>query len=251
LRQTLKYTARSDDITNVQTDSSLFIQLQQGTHLTSSIGQVLLYDRRDNRIEPTSGYYASLGDDFAGVGFGVDYIRNKVSAGYYYPVAPEYTLSLTGEAGQIFGFGGQPVLIQDRYFVGGDNLRGFQTAGIGPRDTVSGDALGGNKYYTGSLALSVPLGLPKELGLSGQIFSDFGSLWANDQKNLVLTPAELVSTGGVQPQIQDNPAIRVSAGFGISWKSPVGPIRVDLALPIKRESYDQTQIFRVSFGTRF
>ena len=138
--------------------------LQAGQHTTSEIGQVLLYDRRDDRLEPSGGYYASLGNDFAGVGFGVDYIRNKVSAGYYYSVAPEWVLSVTGEAGYIFGWNGQNVLIQDRFFVGGDNLRGFQSAGIGPRDSVSGDALGGQKYYLGSVTLGVPLGLPKEFG---------------------------------------------------------------------------------------
>jgi outer membrane protein insertion porin family len=252
LRQTLKYTARSDDITDVQDDASLFILLQQGTHLTSEVGQVLLYDHRDNRIDPTSGWYASVGNDFAGIGFGVDYVRNKISAGYYYPVAPGWTLSLTGEAGDIFGWGGQQVLLQDRFFVGGDNLRGFAPAGIGPRDEVSQDALGGNKYYAGSLTETVPLGLPKELGITGRIWTDFGSLWSNDQKNLVLTPAQLaLESLTVQPQIVDNPAIRVSAGIGISWASPVGPVRIDLGLPVKRESFDKTQFFRVSFGTKF
>ena len=251
LRQTWKYTGRSDDITDVQPDASLFIALQAGTHLTSEIGQVLLYDRRDNRLDPTEGYYASIGNDFAGVGFGVQYVRNKLNAGYYYPVAPEWVLSVTGEAGDIFGWGGQPVLLQDRFFVGGDNLRGFEPAGIGPRDTVTGDALGGNKYYLGSVALTVPLGLPKELGIAGRVFTDFGTLWGNDQKNLVLTPAQLATTGGVQPQIADSTAIRASAGVGVSWKSPVGPIRLDVAYPIKKESFDKTQIFHVSFGTRF
>jgi outer membrane protein insertion porin family len=251
LRQTLNYTARSDDITDVTSDASLFIALEEGTHYTSSVGQVLLYDRRDDRFEPTSGYYASIGNDFAGVGFGVQFVRNKVSAGYYYSVWPQWVLSVTGEAGYITGWGNQPVLIQNRFFVGGDNLRGFETAGIGPRDEITQDALGGNKYYTGSVALGVPLGLPKELGIRGQIFSDFGSLWSNDQEGVALTPAQLVTTGGVQPVIQDSAAIRVSAGFGVSWKSPVGPIRLDLAVPIKREAFDKTQIFRVSFGTRF
>lgn len=252
LRQTLKYTARSDDITDVQSDTSLFIALQQGTHLTSSIGQVLLYDRRDNRVDPTSGWYASLGNDIAGLGFGVDYIRNKVTAGYYYPVAPGWVLNLSGEVGDIFGYGGQQVLLQDRFFVGGDNLRGFAPAGIGPRDVISQDALGGNKYWVGSVTESVPLGLPKELGLTGRVWTDFGTLWGNDQKNLVLTPAQLTAAGlGSQPQIADNPALRVSAGIGVSWASPVGPVRVDLGLPIKRESYDKTQFFRVSFGTKF
>src|SRR5215469_4449786 len=252
LRQTLKYTARSDDITDVQSNTSLFIALQQGTHTTSELGQVLLYDRRDNRIDPTSGWYASLGNDIAGLGFGVDYIRNKISAGYYYPIAPGWVLNVSGEAGYIFGYSGQQVLLQDRFFVGGDNLRGFAPAGIGPRDVVSQDGLGGNKYYVGSVTETVPLGLPKELGINGRIWTDFGTLWHNDQKNLVLTPAQLASAGlASQPQIVDNPALRVSAGIGVSWASPVGPVRIDLGIPIKRESFDKTQFFRVSFGTKF
>ena len=251
LRQTLKYTARSDDITDLQSNTSLFIVLESGTHTTSEIGQVLLYDRRDDRLDPSAGYYVSLGNDFAGVGFGVEYVRNKVSAGYYYSVAPEWVLGLTGEAGYIFGWGGQNVLLQDRFFVGGDNLRGFQSAGIGPRDSVSGDALGGQKYYLGSVTLGVPLGLPKELGLSGRIFTDFGTLYHIEPTNIVLTPAQLAQTGGVQPMVQQSPAIRASAGFGVSWKSPVGPVRLDIAYPFRKESFDKTQIFRVSFGTRF
>jgi outer membrane protein insertion porin family len=251
LRQTWKYTARSDDITDVQSTASEFIQLQAGTHVTSEIGQVLLYDRRDNRLDPTGGYYASVGNDFAGVGFGVQYVRNKAEFGYYYSVAPEWVLSFTAEAGDIHGWGGQEVLLQDRFFIGGDNLRGFAPAGIGPRDSVTGDALGGNKYYTGSLTLGVPLGLPKELGITGRIFTDFGTLWGNDQANIPLTPAQLAATGGATPIILDSAAIRATAGVGISWKSPVGPIRLDLGYPIKKESFDHTQIFHVSFGTRF
>jgi outer membrane protein insertion porin family len=251
LRQTWKYTARSDDITNVQSTSSLFIQLQSGTHVTSAVGQVLLYDRRDNRLEPTDGYYVSVGNDFAGAGFGVEYIRNKVDAGYFYSIAPEWVLSVTGEVGDIFGWGGQQVLLQDRFFVGGDNLRGFAPAGIGPRDANTGDALGGNKYYAGSIALGVPLGLPKELGITGRVFTDVGSLWSNDQSKITLTPTQLKATGGLVPQIVDSTAIRASAGVGVSWKSPVGPIRLDLALPLKKESFDKTQFFHVSFGSRF
>ena len=251
LRQTWHYTARSDDITQVQTDAALFIALEQGTHLTSEVGQVLLYDRRDNRLQPTSGYYASIGNDFAGAGFGVQYIRNKVNAGYYYSLWPNWVLSMTGEAGDIFGWGGQPVLLQDRFFVGGDNLIGFQPAGIGPRDTISDDALGGNKYYTAKLALGIPLGLPKELGISGSVFANVGSLWSNDQEHIALTPTDLEFTGGKPPNIVDSAALRGAAGIGIAWKSPVGPIELDLALPFLKQPFDQTQFFHFTFGTRF
>lgn len=251
LRQTWKYTARSDDINDVDEDASLFIKLQEGSRRTSAIGQVLLYDRRDNRIEPTDGYFASIGNDLAGVGFGVRYLRNKANIGYYYSVAPQWVLSFTAEAGYIFGWGGDPVFLQDSFFVGGENLRGFEPAGIGPRDTVSGDPLGGKKYYLGTLALGVPLGLPKELGLSGRIFSDFGSLWSTDVKNMTLTPEQLAANDGIIPIVKDTAALRVSAGVGVTWVSPVGPIRLDLAYPIRKQSFDQTQLFHVSFGTRF
>ena len=252
LRQTLKYTVRSDNITDIQPNTSLFIALQAGQHKTSEIGQVLLYDRRDDRLEPSAGYYASVGNDFAGVGFGVDYVRNKVSAGYYYSVFPEWVLSVTGEAGYIFGWNGKQVLLQDRFFVGGDNLRGFQSAGIGPRDSVSGDALGGQKYYLGSVTLGVPLGLPKELGLSGRVFTDFGTLYDLQPTTLTLTPAQSAAAGGqTMLTAEQSPAIRLSAGVGVSWKSPVGPIRLDIAYPIRKEAFDRTQFFRISFGTRF
>ena len=101
------------------------------------------------------------------------------------------------------------------------------------------------------VSLGVPLGLPKELGLSGRVFSDFGSLMNLYPTTLNLTPAQLATTGGIQPVVEQSSAIRVSAGVGVSWQSPVGPIRLDLALPIKKASFDQTQFFRVSFGTKF
>jgi outer membrane protein insertion porin family len=105
---------------------------------------------------------------------------------------------------------------------------------------------------SGSVTLGVPLGLlPKELGISGRVFSDFGTLYSLEPTTLSLTPAQLATTGGVTPQVLDSPAIWVSTGVGISWKSPVGPIRLDVAYHIRKEPFDPTQFFRVSFGTKF
>ena len=83
------------------------------------------------------------------------------------------------------------------------------------------------------------------------MFTDFGTLFSNDQKNLLLTPVQLAANGGQPPHVVDSAAVRATAGVGVSWKSPVGPIRLDLAVPIKKESFDKTQLFHVSFGTRF
>ena len=236
LRQTLKYTIRQDTINDVQPTASSFIQLEAGTRLTSAIGQVLLYDKRDNRLDPTSGYFAQLSTDFAGIATGVQYYRAVVNAGYYFPLAPEYVLSFTTESGYIHAWGGDIVRIEDRFFIGGDNLRGFQVGGVGPHDNVTTDSLGGNMYYTGSVSLSFPLGLPQEFGLGGRVFSDFGSLFGLDQ------------TG---PTIFQSHLLRISAGVGVSWKSPLGPIRLDIAEPVQKAQFDRRQLFFVNLGTRF
>ena len=141
-----------------------------------------------------------------------------------------------GDGGYVFGYGGHDVRIDDRFFVGGDNLRGFYDAGIGPRDTTTRDALGGDSYYTGTAELRFPLGLPEEVGLSGAAFSDVGSLWDTSDKG---------------PNVFNVNTPRVSVGVGLLWTSPFGPIRIALADPIIKQSQDVTEIFRFSFGTRF
>lgn len=235
LRQTLKYTLRRDRVFNVAKTASLFIKEEQGTRNTSSVGQVTLYDKRDNPKDPSEGYYFQLATDAAGLGGDVRYLRNVITAGYFHPFAPQWVLSLLGEFGDIFGLN-DTVRIEDRFFVGGDNLRGFATAGIGPRDAKTGDALGGKMYYTGTVQLGFPLGLPQELGITGRVFTDVGSLWG------------AVESG---PRVNNVSSIRVSSGFGVSWASPLGPIRLDLGLPLVREKFDKKELFRVSFGTRF
>ena len=242
LRQTLRYTIRTDDIKNVQSNASLFIAQQAGSRLSSVVGQVLLYDKRDNKNDPTDGYFVSYGADGAGLGGDVRYVRNKLSGGWFYSPYPDWVVSATGEFGDIRGLG-QGVRIQDRFFVGGDNLRGFATAGIGPRDAGTGDALGGNDYYVGSLGLGFPLGLPQEFGLSGRVFTDVGSLFNIDLDRSNSALANVV--------VEQSSAPRMSAGTGVSWKSPLGPIRIDIAYPILRRSFDKKEFFRIGFGTRF
>ncbi len=236
LRQTVSYTLRDDTIKNIVAGSSQFILDQAGSRLASIVGEVLLYDKRDNRLKPTSGYYLSQSTDLAGLGGQVYFLRNGVNGGYYHPFAPNWVGSVTGEVGYIFGLGNDKVRIEDRYFVGGDNLRGFATGGIGPRDTTSNDALGANAYWLGSVQLTMPLGLPKEFGLTGHVFTDFGSAWSVDDKG---------------PTVADVNAIRLSAGYGFSWDSPVGPLRIDFAIPIVREAFDKKEFFRIGFGSQF
>ncbi|MFA5122212.1 outer membrane protein assembly factor BamA [Zavarzinia sp.] len=237
LRMTTRYTLRQDEISNVGDYASLAVQDAEGKTVTSLIGYVLAYDRRDRPQRPTDGYYLFVGQDFAGLGGDARYIRNTAGANYYYPITDDVVFSASLEGGYIYGLG-QDVRLNDRFDVGGDNLRGFKDAGIGPRDASTRDALGGNVYGAGSLEVSFPIGLPEEYGIRASVFTDFGTLTGVD------------ATKGRETRL-DNASLRASAGIGFSWDSPFGPIRVDFAQALLKEDYDETQVFRFSFGTKF
>ena len=235
LRHTVRVFARSETIQNVSSNASRFIREQVGTYRTYGPGHDLLYDRRDDRFDPTDGYFIRLSQDLAGFGGDSNWLRNRLSAGAYYPFAEDFIGSLTSESGFIYDMD-EPVRINQRFFVGGDNFRGFRSAGIGPRDTSTGDSLGGKRYVVGTASLSFPVGIPREVGMRTFAFSDFGSLWDTDAKG---------------PSVVDENSIRASVGLGLSWRSPLGPIRLSVATPVVKESYDRDEIFRFSFGSRF
>jgi outer membrane protein insertion porin family len=164
-------------------------------------------------------------------------------------------LSAVGSAGYVNGWGGDHVRINDRFFKGGDNFRGFQTAGIGPRDVTGGrsDALGGKGYAIGSVELTVPTFLPEQYGIKAALFSDFGVLGGLDstdkaQNGQLVDPTQ-PTLGRVD--IRDNYALRASGGVSVFWRSPMGPIRFDFSQVLAKQDYDKTELFRFSTGTRF
>lgn len=235
-RQTLKYTAERNEIENVQTGASRFIRDQVGTRDTFALGQRITYDNRDSTLFPTDGWYLWLDTEVAGLGGDAKYVSGRSGASYFYPIRDQWILNLLGEVGAIEGYSDTDVKINERFFLGGQTLRGFKSSGVGPRDTTTHDALGGNYFYRGSAEMSFPVGLPDELGVLGHAFTDFGTLTELDDKG---------------PEVFDESTIRTSVGVGMSWRSPLGPIRVDLATPVTKEDEDEEEVFRFNFGTRF
>jgi outer membrane protein insertion porin family len=238
-----KYTASITSVNDVQPGASIYIQQEEGTTTKSSISQTLLYDHRDSRIQPTSGYYLRLGTEYAGVGGSEHFARTSAGAGQYFSLSRDngWILSFTVSATDILSVNGDQIRINERNFLGGDSMRGFKVAGISPRDYQTQDALGGLWDAVGSAEIKVPLGLPKEFGVQGLIFTDVGTIGQTD-KSVIETATS---------HVQQSVAPRVASGVGIIWKSPMGPINIDLGYPVVRESYDKVQIFRLNFGQRF
>jgi outer membrane protein insertion porin family len=219
---------------------------QRGSTLTSSLGFAFRIDHRDDPIKPTRGFFTNLNQTFAGVGGNVKYIQSTVDAAWYHGFLPGMVLMIEGQAGDVEPWGGDYVRINDRFYKGADTFRGFEIAGLGPRDIVYGDALGGKVFGIGTVELTFPNGLPEQYGINTALFSDVGSVGILDNRAKV-DPV----TGLPDPNIRDNLSLRASAGITVFWKSPMGPLRFDIAQVIKRETYDRVQQFNFRTSTRF
>ena len=225
---------------------SLAVCDSEGTRLTSLIGTSLIYNSLDNQLNPREGIYANATGEVAGLGGDAYFVRGTVKARYYQEILPAIgmvgILSFDGGAMQSLN---DDLTIQDQFVLGGSKLRGFQSAGVGPRDRATGDALGGRYYFVGTAEATFPIPfLPPEVGLVGAAFTDAGSLWGVD-------PDIVARNGGSATVLSNDFDLRWSGGVGVLWNSPLGPIRADFAVPFVENEADRTQVFRLSGGTQF
>jgi outer membrane protein insertion porin family len=241
LSQAWSYSLVSRDVYNVASTASIYVLDEAGTSLLSQLGTTVALDYRDSRQDPHSGFLLRGGVDYAGLGGTVDYVRTKLDGGFYIPLDyftgnSDWSVAETGSVGYLIDLG-RPEKIIDRFFLGGDNLRGFAVGGAGPHDATTGDSLGGRLLWTESSELRFPLPISPDLGLTGRAFVDVGAL--SEAREFQGNP------------ITDSSAPRVGAGMGVSWNTPFGLINIDLAQAVVKQPHDQTQVFRFGFGTRF
>ena len=218
---------------------------QVGSYINSSAGYTLQVNRTNDPVRPTRGWAGSLRQDFAGIGGDVNYVKTEVDVSAYYGISPEWVVSTSASSGYVAGWAGDAIRINDRFFKGGNSFRGFETAGMGPRDLSTRDALGGNFYLIGTIELTVPNYLPEQYGIKTSLFADVGTLGMLDDR---YTTDEL---GNPSTRIVDDLQFRASAGLSVHWKSPMGPIRFDLSHILGKEDYDKTETFRFSTSTQF
>src|SRR5262245_20621786 len=234
-------------------------ELAQGPVNVSMLGYTVSYNSLDNNRNPTSGLYAEVRQDFAGVGGDVNFIRTAGEVRNYYEVFSDIVSVVKLQAGNITPWGGKDLRMLDQFQMGPNLVRGFSPAGLGPRDLTPGltnDALGGSLYWGATLEAQTPLYfLPKDIGIKFAAFADAGNLWSYKGPTFWDVTGETLTVG-----LDSASMIRSSVGVGLLWDSPLGPLRFDLAYPIKKycangptgiEVCDRTQIFRFSGGTRF
>ncbi|MEH6546657.1 MAG: outer membrane protein assembly factor BamA [Sneathiella sp.] len=236
IRGDVSYSLINEKLDNLTSDASTVVQKSEGEYLISSIGYNITISDLDDTLFPTTGSKWVFGNRLSGLGGDVHSLETTASYVRFFPVYENDVVFSTGAVGGYIVGLGEDVLILQRFNAGGRNFRGFENRGIGPRDVASGDSLGGNAYIIGSAELRFPLGLPQEYGILGRTFLDVGTLTGIDDND---------------PGIVDSGSIRASAGVGMNWVSPFGPIQINIAYAFLKEDYDKDEIFALDFGTRF
>ena len=259
-----KYGLTWMDVNNVsKSDASPAVIESMGESLKSFVNATYTWDNLDNPIRPTNGFRGQLEGQVAGLGGDVHYGKVEAHAWYFLPVYEDsVVLKIEGNAGQEIPFAGDEVPLQDRFFKGADSFRGFATAGVGPRQRGNDgdtDAVGGQTYAIGTVEMTFPVGLPEQWGITGEVFSDFGTVFDSGVDTVLAGQGKCSYGNNTVPlgddarncTSYDTADFRLSVGAGLVWSSPFGPLRFEAAYPLLKADYDKTEWFRFSVGTAF
>ena len=191
-------------------------------------------DTRDSIFYPTKGHLQEVGTEIGLPGGDLKYYKLRYKQQWLYPATSWLTTSLSGELGYANGYSGQTLPFFKNYYLGGvGSLRGYQTSSLGPRDPATNDVLGGNRSILFNAEALFPFPVVKQdKSVRLSVFVDGGQVFGKDEK---------ISFGD----------LRYSAGFAVSWFSPVGPLKFSIAQPIKKKAGDRPERFQFQLGTFF
>jgi outer membrane protein insertion porin family len=189
-------------------------------------------DNRDSALVPTDGRYTRVNVDYSPLG-DARYVRVNLQGQQYIPITRAFTFGVNAEIGYGAGLGGRPYPIFKNFYGGGlGTVRGFEQASLGPVD-VTGAYIGGNRRLNINNELYLPVpGANNDRTLRIFLYLDAGNVWGEN---------EHITLG----------SIRASAGFGVSWISPVGPLKLSYGLPIRKMPEDRIQHLQFQIGTAF
>ncbi|HWH73613.1 MAG TPA: outer membrane protein assembly factor BamA [Methylibium sp.] len=189
-------------------------------------------DGRDSSLVPTSGLYQRLNAE-VGIALDTKYLRANYQIQQWIPLSKQYTLGLNAEVGYGKGLGDRRYPVFKNFYGGGlGSVRGFDQGSLGPVDVI-GAYIGGTRKMNVNSEFYVPLpgtGNDRTLRLFGYL--DAGNVWGEDEKI-------------------DFSTLRASAGIGLSWISPVGPLKLSYGNPFRKEPTDRIQKFQFQIGTAF
>lgn len=199
-------------------------------------------DTRDSAIAPTRGGYTRLAGDFSTMD--LRYYMLSAQQQYYLPLGSNYTLAVNGLVDWGKSYGDRPFPIIKTVYAGGiGTVRGYEGASLGPRDSLTGDFLGGSRRVVGNVQLYLPFpGATRDRTLRWFVFSDAGR---------VDNPNGSCPRGRASDQAADPCGWKYSAGLGFSWQSPMGPLELSYGRALNAKQGDDKQAFQFQIGAGF
>jgi outer membrane protein insertion porin family len=200
-------------------------------------------DTRDSALAPTKGSYTRLKADVSTLD--LQYYMLTAQQQYYVPLGRSYTLAFNGMVDYGFSYGSKDFPVIKNVYAGGiGTVRGYDGSSLGPRDSLTGDYLGGARRIVGNAQLYLPFpGASKDRTLRWFLFADAGQVSAGSGMRC--------SGGEPGSEVEDPCGWRFSAGIGLSWQSPLGPLQLSYARPLNSKSGDDLQSFQFQIGTGF
>ncbi len=201
-------------------------------------------DSRDNVLAPTRGRYQKLFGEISLPVLDLKYYRATYQFQQYVPVTKNVTFAFNTELGYGDGYGGEPYPFFKNFYGGGiGSVRGYETSSLGPRDS-DGDASGGNRKFNFSLELLTPIpGADRTLRVF--TFLDGGWVWG---RKAIYNPDGTTRYQKDKISLGD---LRYAFGVGLAWISPMGPLKLSFAIPIRKRKGDETERFQFQIGTGF
>lgn len=215
--------------------------IDQSPWIKSSVSLGLVYNTIDDMKNPHEGIYANTTVEVAGLGGDAKFVKITGRGSVYQTLSESLDLVglISGGAGHVEGYGSDGLRIFDQFQSSDRMIRGFAYGGIGPVDPGTGDHLGGTTYFNASAEAQFPLPVvPESFGLRGAVFADAATLYGSAIKTSFT-------------QESTDLELRASVGLGLMWASPFGPIRIDYAIPVKKQAHDDVQEFNFGISTRF
>lgn len=191
-------------------------------------------DTRDSFLFTTKGMLQRIAAEIGTPIGSLQYYKLSLQHQQFFPLSRDFTLMLNGELGYGDGLSGKPMPFFKNFYAGGtSSVRGFQSGTLGPKDPITGDALGGNKRMVGNAELFFPIpGLKDDKAFRMSTFLDAGAAFGTSEDF-------------------DFGSLRYSAGVSVLWVSPLGPLKFSLAQPLVKKTGDETEVFQFSLGSVF
>ncbi|PIE58114.1 MAG: outer membrane protein assembly factor BamA [Desulfobulbus propionicus] len=227
------YSISDTNLTDISEDASVVIVRSKDIHLTSSVRLSLVRDTRNHRFVPTKGSRNAFNVRYAGGPLGGDAQFTKVegSSSWYLPLFWKLTFHAKAAAGQAFANEENKLPVYEHFYLGGMNtIRGFDSLSISPLDEETGEKIGGDKMWYSTLSIIFPLA--QNMGVVGEVFTDFGNVYAVDAG-------------------WDLDTYKKSAGVGILWLSPIGPLRLAWGFNLDKQEGEDTSNWGFSMGGAF